>query len=171
MTNPWTWFKNLFRPKAAKKNEKTIRDIAKRRSLPNIPASSLHNSRTSDVVGDVLDVASTVLLVDAVTDLVGRSESVDVPPQPTEREFLTVASEYPQADFDERIYSTVVATPDPAPVFNDTASTTFNDTSSFTFGSSTPAAVDEDSMLTTVFSGIGDAVSGIGDAIGSVLSD
>lgn len=160
MTNPWTWFKNLFRPKAAKKNEKTIRDIAKRRSLPNIPASSLHNSRTSDVVGDVLDVASTVLLVDAVTDLVGRSESVDIPPQPTEREFVTIASEYPQ-----------VATPDPVPVFNDTAATTFNDTSSFSFGSSTPTAVDEDSMLTTVFSGIGDAVSGIGDAIGSVLSD
>lgn len=158
MRNPWTWFKDLFRPKVAKKNEKTIRDIAKRRSLPDIPASSLHNSRTSDVVGDVLDVASTVLLVDAVTDLVGRSESVDIPPQP-------------QADFDERIYSTVVATPDPAPVFNDTTATTFNDTSSFSFGSSTPAVVDEDSMLTTVFSGIGDAVSGIGDAIGSVLSD
>lgn len=164
MRNPWTWFKDLFRPKVAKKNEKTIRDIAKRRSVPHIPSSRLHGSRTSDVIDDITDVATTVLFVDAVTDLVGRSESIDVPPQP-------------QVEAHEKLFSTTTVAytesiPETtAPQFNDLSSTTFNDSSSFTFGSSAPASVDEDSLLTTVFSGIGDAVSGIGEAIGDVLSD
>ena len=145
----WQWLTRPFRRK-----KKPVAPAVPDYKRLNFHSVSPSHHRESDFVDGML----TYMVVDSAMDsLVGRSEAIDVPPQPevgpADQVFNTVTVEHAE------------------PVFNDTAGTTFNDTSSFSFGSSAPSAVDEDSLLTTVFSGIGDAVSGVGEAIGSALSD